>query len=217
MNCLLCTRELQRIPTFYELFLLRQPIQTLCSHCQKKFEKIPDKHCPRCCKPNNGVVCQDCHNWELQGIYVNHFSIFQYNDAMKEFFSNYKFSGDYRLRKVFAPYFKFQNSTYTFVPIPLSIERFQSRGFNQVTAFLDAVSIPYKNLLLKSDTIQQSRLTRIERLAIKNAFSIKENAQIPNKIMLIDDIYTTGTTLQQAIQTLKIAGAKDIKTFSLCR
>lgn len=218
MNCLLCSRKLQTTLFFYELFLLQKPKKVLCSRCQSTFEPIPPEHCPRCFKSNITDICKDCRIWEKKGMIVNHFSIFQYNTAMKDFFSNYKFSGDYRLCKVFAPHFKFSNHSYTRVPIPLNPERLKSRGFNQVTAFLEASSVSYEELLIKSNnTRRQSSSTRAERLATKNTFSIKKKAQIPQKIMVVDDIYTTGATLQQAVQILKKAGAKDIKTFSLCR
>ncbi|HBC90402.1 MAG TPA: ComF family protein, partial [Lactococcus sp.] len=41
--------------------------------------------------------------------------------------------------------------------------------------------------------------------------------KVPNKVLLIDDVYTTGRTLQHAITVLKEAGAQDVRSFSLCR
>ena len=217
MNCLLCQREISCQLQFHELFLLRQPLQNLCQRCLADFQFISDKHCPRCYQSTDGSICADCERWENEeNFIVQHEAIFCYNTAMQDFFSNYKFRGDYRLRTAFAPYFKKINN-FTLVPIPVSADRFQERGFNQVTAFLDAAKIPYQDILEKSDTVKQSSLTRAERLQTKNAFSIKKDAVLPRKICLVDDIYTTGATLHHAAMLLSAAGATEIKSFSLCR
>ncbi|MFG7387667.1 ComF family protein [Lactococcus lactis] len=49
------------------------------------------------------------------------------------------------------------------------------------------------------------------------SFSIKKGLKVPTKVILIDDIYTTGTTLYHASQILKEAGVHEIRSFSLCR
>jgi ComF family protein len=199
--------------------LLSYQKNQICDTCQKNFYKISENHCPLCWKEGTNDICQNCKDWEKLGVSVNHQAIFQYNSAMKEFFSNYKFMGDYHLRHVFAPYFRAQkqNKGFTIVPIPISEKRLQERGFNQITAFLDAAAIPFQNLLAKNDTVKQSSLNREERLAGKNTFKLVEGVIIPQKVLLIDDIYTTGATLQRAVKILKDAGAQEIKSFSLCR
>ena len=53
---------------------------------------------------------------------------------------------------------------YTLVPIPVSPEKYQSRGFNQVEGFLQAAGLPYKHLLEKQDVLAQSSKNREERL-----------------------------------------------------
>ncbi|MDR0299298.1 MAG: ComF family protein [Streptococcaceae bacterium] len=219
MNCLLCQRKLSLTLKFTELFLLKSPENSICEKCLATFQTISEKHCPRCWKDGSSQVCEDCQEWEEQGIIINHRAIFHYNAPMKGYFSNYKFIGDYRLRAIFANYFKptKKDKNFTLVPIPISDKRLQERGFNQVTGFLDAAKIPYGNLLLKSDSVKQSSLSREERLDSKNAFTVAEDILIPKKVLLIDDIYTTGTTLQHTVFTLKEAGVTEVKSFSLCR
>ncbi|MDR0297327.1 MAG: ComF family protein [Streptococcaceae bacterium] len=218
MNCLLCNRDVPQNLQFHDLFLLRQTQSSLCARCRAQFEKIPNAHCPRCYKPGTSSLCNDCKRWESQGVPIQHTAVFSYTPAMHDYFSHYKFIGDFRLRGVFAPYFKQLPKGYTPVPIPVSQKRLQERGFNQVTAFLDAEKIPYTELLQKSETLKQSSLSRTERLATKNPFFVAPNLQIPSKICLVDDIYTTGATLVHARETLKKASPKtDIISFSLCR
>ena len=143
-----------------------------------------------------------------------------YNDLMKDFFSKYKFQGDYLLRFVFAEVLKksLRNfKEYTLVPIPVSPEKHQSRGFNQVEGFLQAAGLPYKQLLEKEDMIAQSSKNREERLNSQQCFTLAKDVLLPEKILLIDDVYTTGKTLQLARELLLEAGVKEVLTFSLAR
>ncbi|QPS71586.1 ComF family protein [Lactococcus garvieae] len=214
MKCLLCHSDFSPVPYFHQLFLLAPSLPTLCTLCDSKFQLINAPHCERCYKAEINGVCSDCLRWERKGLSVNHRAVFTYNPAMEEYFSLYKFMGDYRLRKAFSHYFKAEKN-YTLVPIPVSTERYHERGFNQVLGFLEHLN--YTNLLVKKDTAAQSSLSRAERLKNKNTFTIKAKVKIPKKVLLVDDIYTTGNTIQQAIAILKSAGVQEIKSFSLCR
>ncbi len=214
MICLLCHVEYTLEPTLHHLFLLKGSSPGICTPCQNKFQLITPPYCSRCYKPDIKDVCSDCKIWEKEGIIVNHQAVFTYNTAMEEFFSRYKFMGDYRLHHVFHKYFQTEKG-YTIVPIPVSKQRFQERGFNQVTALLQ--SLPFSSLLEKEEGPAQNTRTRNERLKNKNTFTLKAKVKVPDKILLVDDVYTTGRTLQHALAVLKEGGAQEIKTFSLCR
>ncbi|MBP6984772.1 ComF family protein [Lactococcus raffinolactis] len=105
----------------------------------------------------------------------------------------------------------------TLVPVPVSPERLQSRGFNQVTGFLSSAKLPYLELLTKEETRHQSHKNRAERLASENPFHLKKNVTIPEHVVLVDDIFTTGTTLKNGASILKNAGCAHVSTFSLFR
>lgn len=214
MICLLCHTEYTIEATFHQLFLLKDSSPGLCTTCHNKFQLITPPYCSRCYKPDIKDVCSDCKNWEKEGIIVNHQAVFTYNTAMEEFFSRYKFLGYYRLHHVFHKYFQIEKG-YTIVPIPVSKQRFQERGFNQVAALLQ--QLPFSSLLEKEEGPAQNTRTRNERLKNKNTFTLKAKVKVPDKILLVDDVYTTGRTLQHAIAVLKQGGAQEIKTFSLCR
>lgn len=106
---------------------------------------------------------------------------------------------------------------YTIVPIPLSSDRLAERGFNQVEGLLEAANIPYQSFLGKDDSERQSSKSRIERLKTDQVFYLLKESEVPDKILLFDDIYTTGATLQLAISLFLKIGRKEIKTFSLTR
>ena len=181
---------------------------------------IGEEHCPNCYKKGVSSSCQDCQLWCKEGIEVSHEAIFSYNQAMKDFFNRYKFDGDYILRKVFAMILK-ENlkkyKDYHFVLIPLSPERYAKRGFNQVVGLIEAAGLSHLDVLGKREEKASSSKNRSERLATELPFFIKEDSRIPKKILLIDDIYTTGATINRVKSMLENAGAKDVKTFSLVR
>ncbi|MBP2623432.1 ComF family protein [Streptococcus oricebi] len=219
-DCILCGQIFSSRPSFSQIFLIKSRLELVCPSCWGQFERIGDPHCPTCYKKGEREVCRDCKIWQDKGQAVQHQSIFSYNPAMKDYFSRYKFQGDYLLRQVFAPIFKEglrPFSDYQLVPIPLSQESWKVRGFNQVTAFLEAAQIDYHNLLGKKEGPAQSSKTREERLASQQNFFLLEKAPLSSKILLVDDIYTTGATLQGAKQLLYENGVKEIMTFSLAR
>ncbi|HFI0164370.1 TPA: ComF family protein [Streptococcus suis] len=219
-NCLLCDQNLKTRQTFSEIIFFGKTQSGVCHDCLATFEKIAEQHCPHCFRSGEEGSCKDCHYWLSQGKSVSHTAIFQYNEAMADYFSRYKFQGDYILRKIFSEQVKKAlepYSDYTIVPIPLSQERLEERGFNQVTGILDAARIPYKELLGKRDSQKQSSKSREERLATGQTFYLVDEKSLPEKILLVDDIYTTGATIQLATRLFMKTSQKEIKTFSLSR
>ena len=220
MNCLLCGQTTKCELTFSSLFLLKDDCSYLCLACASSFEKIGESYCPNCMKTGVSTQCQDCKLWCKEGIQVDHRAIFIYNQAMKDFFSRYKFDGDFLLRKIFAPVLaeelkKYRD--YQLVVIPLSPVRLLERGFNQVEGLVEAAGFSFQDLLEKREERASSSKNRSERLATELSFFIKSGVTIPKKILLIDDIYTTGTTINRVKRLLEEAGAEDVKTFSLVR
>ncbi|GGE28872.1 ComF family protein [Streptococcus himalayensis] len=220
-HCLLCHHPLKQHYRFLDLLLLKKQAVFTCDTCMSEFKEIGEQHCERCWKEGEDVLCSDCQEWEKKGEMIEHQACFRYNQAMKEYFSTYKFQGDYALHRVFARTFsralKPYQKEFTLVPIPVSSHRFQKRGFNQVTAFLEGAKLSYSDLLEKEDSLAQSSKTREERLQTQQVFSIRDLKNLPEKILLIDDIYTTGATLHLAKKLLLENGVKRVRTFSLAR
>ena len=220
MICLLCAQHLKKTLTFGELLILKKEEGSLCLACYSSFEIIGEEHCPNCYKKGLSTLCQECQFWCKEGIEVSHEAIFSYNQAMKDFFNRYKFDGDYILRKVFAMILnenlkKYKD--YHFILIPLSPERYAKRGFNQVAGLIEAAGLSHQDILGKREEKASSSKNRSERLATELPFFIKEGIRIPKKILLIDDIYTTGATVNRVKILLEKAGAEEVRTFSLVR
>lgn len=220
MSCLLCQEEFASPFWFSDLFLLKKEDPNACEMCQANFEPLTDKGCPSCCKPNQEGKCSDCSYWEQHGYTVNHTSLYRYNQAMKTYFQAYKFHGDYLLRMVFAKAIReglTRFKGYCLVPVPVSEQTYQERGFNQVEGLLMAANCRYVAILEKDEKVKQSQLNRDERLQMKNHYRLKQGTVLPERVLLVDDIYTTGATLLSIKAFLLASGVKEVKTFSLCR
>lgn len=98
------------------------------------------------------------------------------------------------------------------VPVPLSPERRRERGYNPADSLSKAISkevvIPTLDLLKKSKpTPPQMSLPRKERLANpRGSYRLRRNGKLPAKILLVDDVYTTGATLEECAKVLKAGG-----------
>lgn len=93
---------------------------------------------------------------------------------------------------------------YICIPIPLSHKRWRERGYNQVSRVLTQAKLPMAtNVLYRSrHTVTQTSLKRTDRLQnLKGAFAVKGTLP-PQNILLIDDVLTTGATLDEARATL---------------
>lgn len=212
--CLLCHNTMTPFFQFSDIFLSRKPRETVCPDCWAQFEVISDRHCQVCYKPDIDGVCRDCQ--QLTDPFL-HRAIFHYNDFAKTYFQTYKFQGDFRLCGAFKTILANRLKNQRIVPVPVSPERLQTRGFNQVTGFLNSAKLPYLDVLVKHETGHQSHKMRSERLASDNPFRLKEAVILPDQVVILDDIYTTGTTLRHAAKTLKNAGCAHVSTFSLFR
>jgi len=112
-------------------------------------------------------------------------------------------------------------SSLLVVPVPLHIRRFRERGFNQsellARGFADALHMVYTPPVLQRSqyTVPQASLAREERMVnIKKIFTATSEVK-DQCILLIDDVFTTGATLQDAARALREQGAHDVKALTL--
>ena len=221
-DCLLCDEELTKQQSLRGLILMKKENHTMCDNCKNKFEPVSEAGCQSCYKKSSETYCEDCQEWKRKGKKVNHKALYYYNEEMKEYFQRYKFQGDQLLACLFAEEMKAELKKYkgyTIVPIPLSDARNKKRGFNQVTAILESAGIPYQDLLRKKNTKAQSQKNKKERLKVEQVFERiePENQSWPENIVIVDDIYTTGATIERAKEMLIVNGVKEIRSFSLAR
>lgn len=217
MNCYLCDRCIPLQVTWRSIFFNERQ-EVICLRCQTEFERI-EAGCP-ICSTVGAEKCPDCCEWEkteYAGLIDSGKSLYRYNPAMKEYLHRYKFLQDVVLSEVFAKVLneELRKTKSVVVPIPMNEEKLKQRTFSQVDRILDAASIPYTHMLGKRE-IGLGGKSKVERLAMHDVFWW--NGQpIPEKILLFDDLYTTGSTLRLAAKVLKDNGAKEISTLTLIR
>ncbi len=227
---------------FYKIWNLLFPVYCLkcnkngiylCENCLRDIPLFKYQFCPNCKNKNyNGGFCDYvCKN----EFYFDYLIIAgKYNNLLRAViaFFKYKFCAElanslsilifYQLQK----FYKINNlKDFLLIPVPLSKKRLRFRGFNQsliLTKLLSSkLNIPYIDILIRDHlACEQVGLKREQRLTnLKNAFSLKKyEYDLKNKkIILIDDVITTGCTLNECSKILKLAGAKEIICLVIAR
>lgn len=228
--CLFCHDEITSNTNWSSFFTVKTTTY-LCPICEAQLIKIEGDTCNICNRPLEKLEpqfvinnrCLDCVRWEedeeWKGYLLKNQSLYEYNTFLKEIISQYKFRGDYILAKIFST--KIQQkllSDTLFVPIPLSAKRQYERGFNQSEALIVAAGHSPTHLLERTHSEKQSKKSRNKRIHIPQVFQMKEGRDVADKaILLIDDIYTTGSTLRHAAKILMQAGAKSVSSLTLAR
>ncbi|MFG6119992.1 MULTISPECIES: ComF family protein [Thalassobacillus] len=225
MHCLNCHEIILHQVTWSNLFSPPSD-KKICENCFSQLERISLPQCSICARPMdvNGI-CQDCERWESEeswrGILEKNVAVFNYNETMKGIVARWKYRGDYiliemfkyELQEVFQLHFSQQD--LLLVPIPLSQERMGERGFNQALAIASLIKAPVREVLTRIHGEKQSKKSRKERVNTENPFQLLE--QVSKPVLLVDDIYTTGTTLRHAAKLLKEGGAPAVYSFTLVR
>ncbi|GGH76688.1 competence protein ComFC [Pullulanibacillus pueri] len=237
-HCLWCGVSFTPPIRWSTLFELRAT-EGYCKKCQRKL--APLLHSAALCRlcgrsldalePRYvaGDMCSDCQQWEAgewRGVLEKNRSLYSYNSFLKELMTQFKFRGDAALIKGFKDdlqrlYHRFFKN-YLPVPIPISPSRMQERAFNQ--ALLMAELLPVEPVPVLQRTFQnqkQSKKTKSERLqTIQNPFTLaeKQASDVMNRpIVLVDDIYTTGSTVRQAALALQELHPSRIASMTLAR
>jgi competence protein ComFC len=233
--CLFCHQSYAETWSWASLFGLNAA-PLLCQSCTSNLEVIKGDICRICGRSislfpeqyRQGDSCYDCIRWEEDeewaGVLKQNRSLYVYNDFLKEVVAKMKYRGDAELVKAFYPIarskFKSISRKSLLIPIPLSKERQYERGFNQAEIFARSLNSNVQPLLMRiSHEEKQSKKTRKDRmLKKKNPFTVINKERIKEKsILLIDDVYTTGSTLRYAAKVLKEAGAVQVSSITLAR
>ena len=194
----------------------------LCKKCARKILKIKTPFCPECKKITpNGQYCTRCRKkYQLSGI----ISAAHYDKILKKIIYAYKYDGVRELSKPLSKILidrlngNFPRGRIVLVSIPLHFFRQNERGFNQSEIIAEKIAsefdLPYyKFIKRKINTKSQIDFAaRQRRKNLSNAFVILPNsAKLKDRtVLLLDDVATTGTTLNEAAKVLKKAGAKNV-------
>ncbi len=211
---------------------LRSWESKMCESCRQTLCELRKPLCRLCaCELppfSNLRMCQNCRRTKH---YVNQtWSLYAYNDSMKKLFHLIKFKRKRTLLHIFEQEIKrFAEETSLpsfdcLIPIPLDWKKKWERGFNQsniLASFLKSfLNCPIQEWLKKRKaTPAQSLLAKRDRERnLLNSFRVAHSNRLDGKnVLLVDDIYTTGTTVNECARILKGNGACTVSVFTVAR
>lgn len=198
---------------------------TICNDCYVKQEVIGENACLKCGKMlfSEEQYCLACQNYERE--FDRAFAPLCYSGGAAMTVMNLKFHGKRYLAKPMAKWMtdKFLETGLTaevVVPVPLHAKRRKQRGFNQsellAAEIAESLALPLDHSCVArvKDTLVSSKLTggrKAREENMKDAFSVLNKEAVKDKrVLVVDDVLTTGTTANELAKELRKAGAKKI-------
>lgn len=165
-------------------------------------------------------LCWDCRqslNYDFRVVKHGTFKInvlHEYKDEIRQCILRYKDKGDIYLARIFLVPFRwrvlFFYHDYVVISVPSSKERILERGFDHASLLAKSLGLEYiDNVLENRSEIRQAEKTREERMKIKDSIYIKNIHLIQGKkVLLVDDVMTTGSTMLACHELLKASCEK---------
>ena len=222
ISCILCNKPIKKINTY-----------SLCKDCFKELNFIQDG-CIKCGKP---IIYHSLEKLDLCGCsycfnksfyFDKAISCIEYSDISKSMILGFKYKNKTYMAKYISNIMKekldLENIKFDYITfVPLHKKRMRKRGFNQSEKIAKElgkmIDIPILDCIYrKLNTNRLYNLNRKERkIELKNAFLVKENINYANgkNILLIDDIFTTGSTVNEISKLLKLNNVNKIFVMTL--
>lgn len=216
--------------------LTDDPVPFFCRRCWERITPLEEPSCPRCHVPFASAValrhspshlCGSCRS--RRPAFTEAWSLYPYIPPLQEAICLFKYKGKLGLVDWLADLMLARLppsiEADLIVPIPLHPTRLREREFNQSLFLADRLSrhlrvpLSYTNLVRVVPTDAQTTLSRRARLKnLRKAFLVTSPDEIQGKrILLIDDVYTTGTTVNECAKVLRKAGAGPVYVITLAR
>ena len=203
----------------------------VCNLCRKRLPYIREPRCKKCGKEIDRPeqeYCRDCqrfsHGFDLGA------AVFAYDDIMRRSISQFKYHNRREYADFYAEemqeccsHFLKQARPDVILPVPLHRHKKRQRGFNQTELVAKKlgkrmqVPVDTGYLIRKEKTTPQKELTRQQRKAnLRKAFALTERKSEYSRVLIIDDIYTTGATIDAISELLKENGTKYVFFLTIC-
>lgn len=208
----------------------------ICPSCREKLPYISEPRCMKCSKPielEEKEFCSDCERKAYQ--FDRGYAVWTYDEAMKHSIADFKYHGRKENAKFYVEEILrlYGNKLLTLspdviVPVPIHSSKLRERGYNQAELLAGGIGqglgiTVLPDLLIRNrKTLPQKKLSDKERLQnLLEAFAFNEKASARNqkqikKVLLVDDIYTTGSTIEACTNVLKSNGITEINFIVLC-
>ncbi len=216
--------------------LTSDPVPFLCRECWNRITPITGPACFRCNQPfvssaatswTPNHQCQNCR--ERPPAYERAWTLFPYLPPLQDAICSFKYRGKVALAKPLASLMVSalpnELDTDIILPVPLHGSRLRTREFNQSLLLADQLArhlsrpVSTSHLVRVLPTDPQTTLSRHERLRnLRQAFTVRKPEAIAGRrLLLVDDVFTTGTTLNECAKTLLNAGAESVCALTLAR
>ncbi|PYJ59725.1 MAG: hypothetical protein DME74_11835 [Verrucomicrobia bacterium] len=207
----------------------------LCDQCEAKTVRIVAPFCQKCSEPFEGAITGafTCANCAHRTIYFDAaVAAYRGRGIVRQMIHEFKYGRQIHLRHLVARWLHAALDDErlcgrrfdVIVPVPLHPARQRERGFNQASVLAELLSaqtsIPAKPVLERIRyTTTQTALDRSERMEnLHNAFRLRKNADVRGlRVLLVDDVLTTGSTLNECARLLKRAGALSVHAATAAR
>lgn len=200
----------------------------LCRACLAHLPRITGDCCQRCGIPliSEATFCLKCRTKEQDA--VRNRALYLYIGFAQRLIWSYKFSHQKRLAHLFAEqvYQAIENTTgtYAVVPIPGSPKNIRRRGWDQMRVIARTLNKRYQTPILELFDHRrrkaQKSLNRQERMInAASTFTLKPRLKLPSSpqtVILLDDVYTTGSTMTACAQLVRELGIAHIQSVTLC-
>ena len=207
----------------------------LCDSCREKAPRIRAPFCATCSEPFSGAItdtftCANCAHRSLH--FEAAVAVYRSRGIVRRLVHQFKYGHQQHLRHPIAEWLwetlsdpRLRGRHFdTIVPVPLHPARERERGFNQAALLAELLSkrtgIPLRNLLLRVRyTTTQTAYDRQERMEnLKDAFCLRKNADVRgSRMLLVDDVLTTGSTVSECARILKEGGALSVHAATAAR
>ncbi len=204
----------------------------VCPACFHSLGRLPEKRCPLCGGPLDTPLelCRECV--QERRPWVAAVCAFPYHGPVGDWLRALKYGGQLafvpplvrEMAHAWETYGRARLDAQLVVPIPLHWRRIRERGFNQAGVLAEALSrelkIPYGEVLCRPlNTGHQARLKgESRRRNLRNAFRLRSGKDVRGlRILVVDDVFTTGATLTAACQALLDAGAAETAVLAAAR
>lgn len=216
--------------------LADDPVPFFCRTCWSYIRPLQGPACPRCARPfashlasaySPTHTCAECRT--RKPAFSKAWSGYPYASPLSEAISLLKYERKYglaaSLSRLLVNVLPPTLDADLVIPVPLHPARLREREFNQSLLLADSVArrlrVPlcYTNLIRVRDNPAQTSLPRSTRLTnLRRAFQVRRSEAVRGRrILLVDDVLTTGTTLNECAKALRKAGAGDVYAVTLAR
>lgn len=204
--------------------------QWLCEKCLKQIDARGVFYCPLCHQPSDGG--NNCAACQRDSFLTRQISVTPYHEEeligkiIRAFKYHYAEDLQILIKEILRDFISRRKEMFSAVdlviPVPLHRRRQAERGFNQSEIIAKIVAEELNKPMILAlrrtrFTRQQAKLNRLERsVNIQDAFQIKRDAN--GEVLLVDDVYTTGATMQECARILKQSSyVREVIGFTLAR